>query len=405
MGKYFFQNESVYWQKDNQFGVVSKETFAQESYPKDDSVQILINDVEYATVPVSDIDLHRIDEIVSAKFDINQVVQAEKVANMKYQGMAATKARIAEIYGLFKRDSVKTFIPYPVALRSFIKSKGFVSNADVFFVIDDLQDRFILTIFWENSIVETREIPKKETDKIAEEVVRSQKNFISDHVKIITNPSFVCLSNNEDLCKAMSAIPGQKKESILYFNELYPAFVALESSVFNVRFNLADEVLMQKRMREFKRNLVSCGVAGGMIAVSLICFIFAFFQERILENKNVALNASYPVLVEKVKARNTLVYKDILAKREKVDLFGLYEDFLRNIPPGYSVGEFSLVLKNSDDLSGTWVFDAYVLSSGGIESQFGTKGLFKDRQVQNVFGKDLPAQEVELVLKKRKEIN
>lgn len=405
MTKYFFQNNSVYFQKDGQFGVVSKDTFVKEAYLKDDSVQVLINDVEFKSVSISDIDIYRVDEIVAAKFAIDQVVQAEKVENMKYQGMAATKALVAEIYGFFKKGAVKSFLPYPIALRAFIKNKGYSDNAGVFIVIDDLQDRLILTIFWGNSVVETREIPKKETGKIAEEVVRSQKNFIANHAKILTNPSFVCLSNNEDLCNAMSAIPGQKKESILYFKELYPAFLALESSVFNVHFHLAEEVLKQKRLREFKRNLVSCCVAGGLVMVSIIYILVAAYQERVAANKNVELNASYSALVEKIKSRNTLVYKDVLAKREKIDLFTLYEDFIQNVPPGYSVGSFSLTLNSIDNLSGAWTFDAYILSNGGVESQFGSQGLFKDRRIQNVFGKDLPAQEVELVLTKRKEIN
>ena len=402
MGKYFFQNESVYWEKDGQFGVVSKEEFSKDTFPKDTSVQVLINNVDFKTITVSDIESQLSDEIISANFSPIQVVQSEKLNSSLYQGMAADKEQVSETYRLFNKDAIKVFIPYQIALRAFINNKNLLDDIKISIVIDDLQDRLILTIFWGMKVIETREIQKKGTDKLAEEVVRSEKNFITNYIKEVSNPSFMIISNNKELCEAVSHIKGHKKEDIICFDEIYPAFAALNFAKFNVHFYLADEILKQRRMKELKHNLVSFIVAGALVGVSLICFLVAAFQEHVVVDENIKLNASRTILVDKITLENTLVYKDILKKREKINLFTLYENFIKNVPPRYLIENFSLVLNNVHDLSGEWVFTGYLMSDKSLASQFGSKGMFKNRTVDNIFIKDSPAQRVVLIVTKSK---
>ena len=71
MGKYFFQNGSVYWQKDSQFGVVSKEEFKKDAFPKDNIAQVLINNVDFKTISISDINAHLVDDQVASEFSPN----------------------------------------------------------------------------------------------------------------------------------------------------------------------------------------------------------------------------------------------------------------------------------------------------------------------------------------------
>ena len=402
MGKYFFQNGSVYWQKDNQFGVVSKEEFKKDTFPKDNFAQVLINNIDFKTVSISDINAHLADDQIASEFSPDQVVQSEKISATVYQGMAASKDQVSETYRLFNKDAIKVFIPYPIALRSFINYKQLLNELKTSIVVDDLQDRLMLTIFWGMKVIETREIQKKATDKIAEEVVRSEKNFITNHVKEVSNPSFVFISNNKELCEAVSNIEGHKKENIAYFEELYPAFLALDFAKFNVHFYLADEILKQRRMREFKRNLVSYTVAGAIVGVTLLYFLVGAFQEHIVMDESIKLNANRTALIEKIKSQNTLTYKDILKKREKINLFILYEDFIGNVPPGFLIENFSLALNNVNNLSGEWSFTGYMTSNKTLVSQFGCKGMFKNRVVDNIFLKNSPAQRVVLTVTKSK---
>ncbi len=402
MGKYFFQNGSVYWQKDNQFGVVSKEDFAKDTFPKDSIAQVLINSVDFKTFSVSDINAHLVDEQVAAEFSPDQVVQSEKISATLYQGMAVNKDQVSETYSLFNKDAVKVFIPYPIALRSFVNYKQLLNELKISIVVDDLQDRLMLTIFWGKRVIETREIQKKAADKVAEEVVRSEKNFITNYVKEVSDPSFMFISNNKKLCEAVLNIEGHKKENIAYFEEFYPAFLALDFAKFNVNFYLADEILKQRRIKEFKRNLVSYAVAGAMVGVSLIYFLVAAFQEHIAMDESIKLNVNRSALVEKIKSMNTLAYTDILKKREKINLFTLYGNFIDNVPPGFFIENFSLVLNNVSNLSGEWAFTGYITSDKNLVSQFGSKGMFKNRVVDNIFLKDSPAQRVVLTVAKVK---
>ena len=155
-------------------------------------------------------------------------------------------------------------------------------------------------------------------------------------------------------------------------------------------------------MKELKHNLVSFIVAGSLVGVSLICFLVAAFQEHVVVDENIKLNASRTTLVDKITLENTLVYKDILKKREKINLFTLYENFIKNVPPRYLIENFSLVLNNVHDLSGEWVFTGYLMSDKSLVSQFGSKGMFKNRTVDNIFIKDSPAQRVVLIVTKSK---
>ena len=402
MSKYLFQNGSVYWQKDNQFGVVSKEDFAKDTFIKDDFAQVLINNVDFKTVTISDINAHLADDQVAALFSTDQVVQSERLNSSLYQGMAATKEQVAETYRLFNKDSFKVFIPYPIALRAFINQKKLLNETKVSIVVDDLQDRFILTIFWGMKVLETREIQKKASEKIAEEVVRSEKNFITNHAKEISKPSFIFISNNSELCEAVSKIDGHSKENIIYFEETYPAFLALDYANFDIHFYLADEILKQKRMKEFKKNLLSYAVAGVIVGVTLIYFLFAIYQEHLVMDENIKLNTTRSVLIEKIKSRNTLSYRNILKAREKINLFQLYVNFVQNIPPSYTIENFSLVLNNLKNLSGEWTFTGFITSNKNLVEQFGTNGMFKNREVDNIFIKDTSAQRVVLTVSKLK---
>ena len=402
MGKYFFQNGSVYFDALGKIGVVSREEFAKGTFFKDKTVQVLVNNVEFRTVTLSDVNTHLADELVAAEFPSDQIVQYEKVSNTGYQGMAVPNDQVAEIYRLFDRDAIKVFIPYPVALRAFVNYKNLFDEKKVSVVVDDLQDRFVLTIFWGLRIADTREIPKKSIDKTAEEVIRSEKYFITNYIKEISNFSFMFISNNKELCEALSKIDGHTKDKIAYFEELYPAFLALDIAKFPIHFYLPDEIIKQRRIKDFKRSLISYAVAGAMAGVAMIFFLVAEIQEHLAMDKNIQLNAKRSVLIEKIKSRNSLVYKDILKIRAKINLFSLYGDFIRNVPPGHLIENFSLSLKGANYLSGEWEFIGHVLSDKKHVFNFGTKGMFKDRSVENIFINDMPAQRVVLTVAKSK---
>ena len=402
MGKYFIQNDFVYHDALGKVGVVSKEEFSKETFPKDKNVQVLVNNVEFKVITLSEVNIHLADELVAAEFSADKIVQYEKITNTIYQGMALPQEQVAQAYRLFDRDAIKVFIPYPIALRAFLKYKKIFDEQNVSVVVDDLQDRFVLTIFWGLRVAETREIQKKPTDKLAEEVIRSEKNFVTNHVKEISNPVFMFISNNKELCEAISNISSHKKENTIHFEELYPAFIALDFAVFAIHFYLPDEILKQRRLKEFKRNLVSFLAAGVMVTGALIYFLIAEFQEHISFDKYIKLSAKRSDLIEKIKSRNSLVFKDILEKRQKINLFSLYGNFTQNVPPGYLIENFSLTLDKQNDLSGQWVFVGYVSSNNSFVSQFGTQGMFKDRVVENIFLKDSPAQRVELNVSKLK---
>ena len=402
MGKYFFQNGSVYWQKDSKFGVVSKEEFPKGDFPKDNHVQVLINNVEFKTVLLSDVNTYLSDELVAAEFAVDQVVQSEKISSTLYQGMAASKEQVSETYSMFDKGAIKVFIPYPIALRAFINYKKLLNELKISIVVDDLQDRFILTILWGMKVIETREIQKKAADKIAEEVVRSEKNFITNHVKEISNPALMFISNNKQLCEAVAKLEGHKSENIVYFEEVYPAFLALDFAQFKVHFQLADEILKLRRIKEFKRNLLSYSVAGAMVGLSLIYFLFAAIQEHMAMDENTRLNADRSALVEKIKSKDALAYRDILHKREKMNLFSLYGNFVENVPPGCLIQDFSLVLNESGNSPGGWTFTGVITSDNSLVSQFGSQGMFRTRVVDNFLLKDSPAQRVVLTVTKLK---
>jgi len=400
MGKYLFQNGSVYFDALGQIGVASREEFSKEAFLKDKTAQVLVNGIEFKTLSLSDVNAHLVDEIVAAEFSSDQIVQYEKINNTLYQGMAASDDQVAEIYRLFDRNAIKVFIPYPIALRAFLNYKKIFDEQKISVVVDDLQDRFVLTILWGLRIAETREIQKKSIDKIAEEVIRSEKYFITNHIKEASNPSFMFISNNKELCQAISTIDGHLKDSTAYFEELYPAFLALDYASFAVHFYLPDEIIKQRRVKEFKRNLAGYAVTGIIIGVSMVYFLVAEVQEHSAMDKNIEFAVKRSDLIEKVKLRNSLVYKEILRKREKVNLFSLYGNFTQNVPPGYLIENFSLSLKNISNLTGEWTFVGYVSLNKSLLTDFGSKGMFKNRSVDNIFIKDSPAQRVVLTVAK-----
>ncbi len=402
MGKYLFQNGSVYFDALGQIGVIPRSEFTKDTFVKDKAAQVLINNVEFKAVTLSDIEISRADELVAAQFSDGQIIQYEKIGSSTYQGMAADDKDIGEIYRLFDRASIKVFIPYPLALRAFLIHKEIFNEKKVSILVDDLQDRFILTIFYGLKVSETREIPKRSIDKVAEEVIRSEKYFLTNHIKKESNLSFMFISNNKELCEEIAKIDTHSKDDIAYFEELYPAFLALDYAKFSVHFYLQEEIIKQRRIREFKRNLVGYAISGIIASISLIFFLVIAVQEHSARDRNIELTAKRAELTEKIKLKNVLVYKDILHSRAKVNLFLLYGDFIQNVPPGYLVENFSLIFNNKNNSSGEWVFTGIIYSNKRLISDFGSKGVFKNRSIENIFIKDSPAQRVVLNVVKSK---
>ena len=236
-------------------------------------------DVELASAPETQIE--KKDSMLARKFgrlhpQSEYILQDERINDNIFQVMGIKCDKIKEIYSLVPCDKAQVFIPYAIAIRHFLISKGIELAQGIVF-IDDLGVEKLITVFFGLKFSVTRTLTTNDVESILSEVKRSQIGFSKkieefdgwklDKLSVLTNSQIM----------TSHFLKIEKNIDIEYVNVKYPAIEGLkglEGSEDIVKFLLPEEIKEKKRKQEFREKII-------LIVVSLLIFNLLIILECI----------------------------------------------------------------------------------------------------------------------------
>lgn len=394
MGFFLFQNGSVYYRKDNQSGVLATDVFKSSPLAQAKEAVVFFTEVDAKRITAADSDPVGRDEKIRTVFPTDMIAQSERIGANSYQVFGANSTVIRNIYATFGKENIKKVVPYSIGIRNVLIQKGLVPAGKTAVVLDDLGDKYILTIFQGLEVTESREISQRIAGKVVEEVLRSQKEYESRVARDTHAPEFFFISNNKGICDAVVEVGLYLSEATAYFEGSIPVFEAKVSEL-GVHFSLLEDVLRLRKLKELKKNSVVYMVAGGVIAGGLLYFIVGLAWYGSLNGRVTELSVKETQLQREIDGQMADKYRDVIRHSAKPDLLKIVDSFRQNIPFAFSIEQISM-----KDAVDRWEIQGIVYSDRRLLSDFGDTGVFKDRTIENIFVRNLPAQKVSTVLRK-----
>ena len=394
MASFLFQNGSVYYEKDDQRGVLPLDVFKASPLVRTTDAIVFFTDVDARRSVAPDSDAAKRDQMFGSLFANDVLVVAERTKGNTYQVFGAKSSVIRDIYAVFGKENIKLLVPYSVGIRSFIIDRGVVPPGKAAVVLDDLGDKYILTIFHGLEVSESREIVHMDPQKVVEEILRSQKEFESRMARDAQTPDFYFVSNSKDVCDRASVSGLYSVDAIAFIDSLMPVFKA-RIPMNDFHFSLPEDVVRLRQMKELKKNFWVYVGAGSVVLVGVAYFLGGAIWYGSLSGRVTELAVKETHLQSEINNEMAMKYRDIIRHSPKADLLMVVNSFRENVPFGFQIEYVSL-----KDASNKWDIQGVVVADRKLLSDFGKTGIFQTRTIENIFVRNLPAQKVTTVLKK-----
>ena len=394
MASFLFQNGSVYYEKDDQRGVLPLDVFKASPLVRTTDAIVFFTDVDARRSVAPDSDAAKRDQMFGSLFANDVLVVAERTKGNTYQVFGAKSSVIRDIYAVFGKENIKFLVPYSVGIRSFIIDRGVVPPGKAAVVLDDLGDKYILTIFHGLEVSESREIVHMDPQKVVEEILRSQKEFESRMARDAQTPDFYFVSNSKEVCDRASVSGLYSVDAIAFIDSLMPVFKA-RIPMNDFHFSLPEDVVRLRQMKELKKNFWVYVGAGSVVLVGVAYFLGGAIWYGSLSGRVTELAVKETHLQSEINNEMAMKYRDIIRHSPKADLLMVVNSFRENVPFGFQIEYVSL--KDAPD---KWDIQGVVVADRKLLSDFGKTGIFQNRTIENIFVRNLPAQKVTTVLKK-----
>ena len=394
MASFLFQNGSVYYEKDDQRGVLPLDVFKASPLVRTTDAIVFFTDVDARRSVAPDSDAAKRDQMFGSLFANDVLVVAERTKGNTYQVFGAKSSVIRDIYAVFGKENIKLLVPYSVGIRSFIIDRGVVPPGKAAVVLDDLGDKYILTIFHGLEVSESREIVHMDPQKVVEEILRSQKEFESRMARDAQTPDFYFVSNSKEVCDSASVSGLYSVDAIAFIDSLMPVFKA-RIPMNDFHFSLPEDVVRLRQMKELKKNFWVYVGAGSVVLVGVAYFLGGAIWYGSLSGRVTELAVKETHLQSEINNEMAMKYRDIIRHSPKADLLMVVDSFRENVPFGFQIEYVSL-----KDASNKWDIQGVVVADRKLLSDFGKTGIFQTRTIENIFVRNLPAQKVTTVLKK-----
>lgn len=383
------------------------------SYGRDEVARNLKSQIKTASVSFIDcetkiIDMHLEENVkrqalISAAFSSDFLLQEERINNQQFQIIAAKKEKIESIYAYFKGIRIQHVIPYPVAIRAYMMSKGLMQEYQQIVFVDDLKTQAIVTIFEGLIFTSPRRISMRDMSYMSDEIKRSQNSFLASRSMINNQKtiSFIVVSNNQEWLRAFISHGLTCQENIRHVSVEYPVLEGLKTARFGLNFILPEEMARQKRHQILRSRIMY----GLLLLITLFLGFYSyevmFLIKKDAQEKLFQLKQDQKMVIQQLKD----VYGHKLGSLMNpfsASLFGrLYLDFINNIPVGYYVKEFVIEPKESSSQ-----FTAVIVpeNTAVLRQSFMCKGRFEEAKLATVVVGKLLGQKIDLLVANKKGI-
>lgn len=374
MGQYLIVDHRVLFSHKQQAGWVSWEEFSSPDFIKEAPVSVLLTETEFRkSKTVFDGEkAERIDPL--SIFPTHMTVQEEPLKNGVRQYAGVRSDHLKEVLNIFPRGSVKVCIPYVLALRAFLITKGLLKEKELRVVIEDIEEMILITLFEGMVVVATRMLSGVSEFELVEELVRSLKRAdLSSNERA----QFVC--NKEEISALLVKEGLASHEQVIVIETARMAFDALDRATFGMNFLLPEEVARQKRQERGHRFLKVCGTAAGIVLMSVLYAVFGGYIKKEAVVRERIATSERQRSEKALEETSVKVFQTVLGQRSKVGLEELFQAVLMNAPGGWRLEK--LVLRKQELLR-TIIEGTFSGTENGV---FACEGVFQKCRMHTFF--------------------
>ena len=392
----------LYMDVDGAPGRYGREEVQRGIKSKIKSVSGAFIDCEVKVIQLAGADNIKKKFLIDEAFSNAYVTQEECIAGNVIQVIAAQKTKIEEIYQYFNPTKVSVLVPYPVAIRAFLKSRSLLPQNKIVVFIDDLKTQAIVTILEGMHFTAPRRMNPRPIGDMILEIKRSQQNYLAHRIGYPreTELDFILISNNQEWLSAFIEHGLIGVQATLGIDDTFPVLEGLKVAKFGVHFASPLELAVQKKRLMIQKRFMAMLVSALMGAVGLGLYLLA------LVHKNDAVVRVEQLKIEQDKVLNELAqvyqhkFKQILSQSSRLPYGRLYFDFIHNLPEGYAVKEFTVRYVEADH----WECRAliYPINDGVALRDFKKQGVFAKAQVSKVSVGKVLGQKIVLNIKQTK---
>jgi len=232
----------------------------EAGYSSAEEVYILIRPVEYRLVDSSDL-----ERKAFSIFPDGYVMRHERLKGGKSLVMGVREEVLNRVYELFPGSMIKGCIPYGIGVRSLLLTKGILQETAVYLVVEDAGERVFITALSGFTVLETREIPFKDTERLIEEVKRSEKHLLE---RSGSRGKMMFVSNHPDFVQAMKV--QRSSDEVIPIEGVMPVFEVLTRARFGIHFSSPHDEAAEKRRSGIQQRILFLMVPLILVLASVI---------------------------------------------------------------------------------------------------------------------------------------
>ena len=290
-------------------------------------VSVLLSSVEYRVV--NSVDLERKEFSILPE---GYVIRQERLKGGKSLVMGVRIDLLSRVYAAFPSATVKACIPYGIAVRSLLLTRGILNENGVYLVVEDAGTVILMTALSGFMIIETREIAFRDVERLIEEVKRSEKLLFE---RTASRGIIQIVSNHLEFLQALKK--QRPADEIITIEEVLPVFSVLTKARFGIHFpSPAQEAAGRQRenMRQCLLHLALpvCSVIVSVSFAMVMKYLVVQASGR-LENLNGKISHKEAIF----KSRWVNTYQGQLRASKKFSWEESFSDLLASIPAGWKL--------------------------------------------------------------------
>lgn len=387
-------DEWVYTDINGGHGIYGRQELERNFKTKVKSLSVSFLDYQTKIINVTDEQSESHVFLNNVIFDDSYLTAREHITPTSIQVIGVKKETVDGIYKYFNAAFIENLVPYGIAIRAVLKSKGFLEDNQPIIFLDDLRNQILLTVFEHNYFSESRRIGMRDVSYMISEIKRSFHNFGGYMNRDVGD--FRLMSNNAQWLEEFIKQGFISKGNAIYIDSPLMVLDGLKNAKFTIHFAPINEIIKQKKRDIFVRNIRMMFIGFILIISGLL----PYFVSQYLEKQELGRYTSF----KKERGHLELSLKNLyqnkflnIPKDHNFIKFGsIYCSFVKSVPYGYITDYFQFKQNNSKK----WTFCALLYPQDRYtkEHNFDKRGYFNKATISHIIFNRSFGQKIDLEL-------
>ncbi|MBF0594605.1 MAG: hypothetical protein HQL22_06530 [Candidatus Omnitrophica bacterium] len=231
---------------------------------RDENVTVLLGGVEYRQVQGKN---------TRGVLPDGFMVREERLKGGNTLVLGAREEMLRVVYDVFKAGKIKACVPYGLAVRAFLLSRGMDLEDVLYLVVDDAGERVFITVIDGAALVETRELDLQDAHRLVEEVRRSEKRCLE---RSPSRAGVKIVSNHQGFLEAVAQV--RSAEDIIAIDGKLFVFDVMSKALFGIHFTSPQEDAVRERQARWRQGLMK-NVLPFVLCTGSVLFAVMMSQE------------------------------------------------------------------------------------------------------------------------------